>query len=104
MKNHGKLPNLIVGGALKGGSTTIYHYLKQHPQIFMAKRKELRFFAYDVNDPWCLENNHAFPIKTLDDYKAAFSSVTNEIGIGEASPNYLASLTAPQRVLTQFLT
>ncbi len=98
MSHQGRLPNLIVGGALKGGSTTLYHYLKQHPQIFMAERKELRYFAYDVNDPWCLENGSAFPIKTLDEYKAAFAPVTDEVAFGEASPNYLASQFAPQKI------
>lgn len=92
------LPNFLVGGALKGGTTTLYHYLKQHPDVFMAARKELRFFAYDVDDPWCLENGHAFPIKNLEAYKAEFSDVGEETAVGEASPNYLASSFAPQKI------
>jgi hypothetical protein len=90
-----KAPNFIVGGAIKAGTTTLYQYLKQHPQIFMSERKELRYFAYDPTNQWCIENSHAFPIKTFDKYLEEFSTVNDEIAIGEVSPNYLASAFAP---------
>lgn len=43
------LPNCIVNGVAKSGTTAIYNYLKEHPEIYMSARKELNFFAYDVN-------------------------------------------------------
>lgn len=92
------VPNFIVGGALKGGSTAVYHYLKQHPQIFMAEPKELRYLGYDPDDPWCAAHPEAFPIKSFDDYLAAFTAVEDQIAIGEASPTYLASPFAARRV------
>lgn len=95
-------PNFIVGGALKGGSTAVFHYLKQHPQIFVAEEKELRYLGYDKNDPWCQAHPEAFPITTLEDYLNAFAGVQDEIAIGEASPAYMASPFAAQRTKELF--
>lgn len=91
-------PNFIVAGAIKAGTTTLYQYLKQHPQVFVPETKELRYFAYDTKDQWCIENGQAFPIKSFDKYLDEFSSVKDEIAVGEVSPNYLASATAPQAI------
>ena len=41
------LPNLLIIGATKAGTTSLHHYLDQHPEIFMCKRKETNFFAKD---------------------------------------------------------
>lgn len=38
------LPNFLIIGAGSCGTTSLYHYLKQHPQIFMSPQKETRFF------------------------------------------------------------
>lgn len=38
------LPNLIVIGAPKGGTTSLHHYLGAHPDVFMSRRKELGLF------------------------------------------------------------
>ncbi|NOT28711.1 MAG: sulfotransferase [Acidobacteria bacterium] len=40
------LPNFLLIGAAKAGSTSIHEYLKQHPQIFMSARKEPNYFAF----------------------------------------------------------
>ena len=40
------LPNFLIIGAPRSGTTSLYHYLKAHPQVFMSKQKELRFFAF----------------------------------------------------------
>ena len=41
-----KLPDFLIVGAAKSGTTSIFNYLIQHPQIFMPALKEPRFFAY----------------------------------------------------------
>lgn len=47
--NHSiKKPNFYIVGAPKCGTTTMYYWLKQHPQICMAGRKELHFFGSDL--------------------------------------------------------
>ena len=38
-------PDFVVIGAMKAGTTSLYHYLRDHPQIFMPKVKELDFFV-----------------------------------------------------------
>ena len=43
-----RLPNLIVPGAAKAGTTTVYHYLAQHPKIYLPRTKEPNFFSNDV--------------------------------------------------------
>lgn len=40
----GRLPNLVVVGATKAGTTSLYRYLGEHPQIFMSAIKEPRYF------------------------------------------------------------
>jgi hypothetical protein len=41
------LPNLIIIGAGKCGTTSLHHYLSEHPEIFMSHQKELQFFQRD---------------------------------------------------------
>ena len=43
------LPDFIIAGASRSGTTSLYYYLSEHPQIFMPKQKELRFFDKDSN-------------------------------------------------------
>jgi hypothetical protein len=72
---HGALPNLIIIGGLKCGTTSIHHYLGLHPKIQMSKPKELNFFVEELN--WDLG---------LDWYRTRFDS---RFGVrGESSPHY----------------
>jgi hypothetical protein len=41
-----KLPDFLIVGAMKSGTTSLYHYLKQHKQIFMPICKEPYFFSH----------------------------------------------------------
>lgn len=43
--NH--LPNFLIIGVPRGGTSSLYSYLKQHPQIYMSPVKEPRFFAFE---------------------------------------------------------
>ncbi len=45
----GALPNLIVIGGLKCGTTSLHHYLALHPEIAMSRPKELNFFVAELN-------------------------------------------------------
>ncbi|MEL6931203.1 MAG: sulfotransferase, partial [Cyanobacteria bacterium J06600_6] len=38
-------PNFLILGVAKSGTTSLYHYLCQHPEIFMSRVKEPNFFA-----------------------------------------------------------
>jgi hypothetical protein len=41
-------PKLVVGGASKSGTTALYYYLRQHPEICVPHKKELHFFSRDA--------------------------------------------------------
>jgi hypothetical protein len=45
----GALPNLVVIGGLKCGTTSLHHYLNLHPRIAMSRPKELNFFVTELN-------------------------------------------------------
>jgi len=72
-----KMPNFLVIGAQKAGTTSLYEYLEQHPDIFMSKPKEPRFFADD--DAYS---------KGLTFYSKFFVECKDEKMVGEASTAY----------------
>jgi hypothetical protein len=43
------LPNLIIIGAMKAGTTSLHYYLNVHPEISMSNEKELDFFIEEKN-------------------------------------------------------
>jgi Sulfotransferase domain len=47
----GALPNLVVIGGLKCGTTSFHHYLNLHPEVEMSRPKELNFFVEELNWP-----------------------------------------------------
>ena len=88
------LPNFLIFGVQKAGTTSIYSYLEQHPQVYTSPRKETDFFCRDLAQPLSedeprLTRGGRKRILTIEDYESLFSGVTNEVAIGEASPNYL---------------
>lgn len=98
------LPNFIVIGVAKGGTTSLYRYLDQHPQIFMYADKGTNFFGYEDARDWKWHDEgeppllRHFHVRTLAEYEAAFAGVTDEIAIGEVSPQYFRSPTAARRI------
>lgn len=93
------LPNFIVAGAKKTATTSMYEYLKQHPQIYMSPIKEAKYFAYEPHNPNHVSAGYQqYPIRTMEAYQDLFRDVTNEIAIGEASPLYISSLYALQQI------
>jgi len=48
-RSGGALPNLVVIGGLKCGTTSLHHYLNLHPEIGMSRPKELNFFVSELN-------------------------------------------------------
>ncbi|MFN0188185.1 MAG: sulfotransferase [Bacteroidia bacterium] len=47
-KNITYFPNFLVAGAAKCGTTTLYHYLRQHPDVYMSPIKEPNHFSTDI--------------------------------------------------------
>lgn len=81
------IPNFFIVGAPKCGTTALYRYLSEHPNIFLAQLKEPHFFATDLG---------TYPaVKTLEAYQALFRHRTPaHLRVGEASVYYLRSTAA----------
>jgi hypothetical protein len=73
------LPNFMIIGCQKCGTTTMFHHLAHHPDIFLPRIKESKFFIHD----------HAYS-KGLSFYERAYFSEWNgENAAGEADPDYI---------------
>lgn len=99
----GRMPNFLIIGAAKAGTTALYYYLKQHPQIFMSPVKEPNFFALEgqkpnFRGPGDGEAINRFSITDIEAYQALFEGAENALAVGEASPLYLYSPDAPKRI------
>ena len=81
------LPDFLVVGAQKAGTTALYEYLRRHPQISGPSWKEVSFFDrhWARGESW---------------YRGNFPNVARTRGkhVGEASPSYVFHPLAPQRV------
>lgn len=91
------MPNFLIIGVSKAGTTSLVSYLQQHPQIFMAPQKCCQFFAIEGN----IEIKNRYPKKRIIDikeYKKLFDGVRGELAIGEASNIYLSSEAASKRI------
>jgi hypothetical protein len=83
-------PNFIIIGAMKAATTSLYTYLKQHPDVFMTSIKEPKFFNnLNKNSVFKLKGKGLVKIKTMEQYQNLFQKAINEIAIGEASPSYI---------------
>jgi hypothetical protein len=71
------LPNLVIIGAMKSGTTSLHHYLNSHSQISLSNPKELHFFVKEKN--W---------VKGLEWYQSHFDAAA--LIRGETSPSYTA--------------
>jgi len=118
------LPNFFVVGATKAGTTSLYHYLDQHPQIYMSPIKEPSYFASEVrpenfadeyrqelreslvmvqeflNGPM-QEKRFGGLIFDWEDYGRLFRNVTDQKAVGEASVCYLWSKTAARDIASR---
>lgn len=96
------LPNFIVIGAAKAGTTALYHYLAEHPQVFMSAVKETNFFAFGLDAhgrPLCGGPDASrFGVRSLAEYEALFAEAGGAVAIGEASPIYLECPSAAGRI------
>lgn len=94
------LPNFIVIGTQKGGTTSLYNYLIQHPCIASAFAKEVHFFdnhtrAHNFGKGMAWYRSH-FEYSLHKSYNKIVHQ--QDLITGEASPDYIFDLHAPQRI------
>ena len=73
---HGRLPDFVIVGAMKAGTTSLSAWLRAHPQVFVPQQKELHFFD-------------SFWGRGVDWYRSLFAEAPEGAVIGEATPNYM---------------
>tara|TARA_B100000609_G_scaffold67966_1_gene53821 strand:+ start:153 stop:1043 length:891 start_codon:yes stop_codon:yes gene_type:complete len=79
------LPNLLIVGAAKSGTTSLHNYLKQHPEIFMSNHKEPHFLINKEIG----ENRIPKGVKKLNEYISLFDGSDTFKYRGESSAMYL---------------
>src|SRR5215211_5523906 len=77
------MPNFLIIGAMKSGTTALYYYLEQHPEIYMSPVKEPNFFSSQERE------NAADAVTNIGTYQHLFRGGSGEKAIGEASHSYL---------------
>jgi hypothetical protein len=103
-KIHNNIPDFLIIGAGKSGTTSLDNYLKQHPQIFIPSVKEPNFYGFEltkIEDFMGDEAEIAYYrscITTLDDYLKLFQGAGDHQVKGETSNTYLYHDSAPDRI------
>ena len=83
------LPTFLIIGAPKAGSTSLYHYVGQHPDVFTSAVKEPGFF-------WTYKTEGK--VETLQEYQKLFKGSETFKAVGEGSPTYLFDENAPRLI------
>jgi hypothetical protein len=93
-----KLPNLFIVGTGRAGTTSLYNYLKQHPEVFMSPIKEPQYFLrkdiYEFHDGIDIEKI----ISDFGEYVSLFKGGEHKKIRGEASALYLYSKSATHEI------
>jgi len=119
------VPNFFIAGASKTGTTSLYHWLAAHPQVYMSPNKEPSYFSTETRpenfapeyqamvrqqmedvkrfvnegpEPKLPRKEISGVVVEWQDYLRLFSGATNETAIGEGSVCYLWSRTAAQGI------
>lgn len=118
-----KAPNFFVIGVVKGGTTSLYHYLDQHPDIYVPPVKETNHFAAADIDPahflqgyaqdvemdldryiarGMKEQVHIAHVNEPAHYAALFSKVEGQKAVGEISNSYMVCPSAAAAIYAAY--
>lgn len=96
------LPNFLVIGAGRSGTTSLHRWLGQHPDVFVSGEKSPNFFvSHEPLPPREGPRLRAMARQWVSDpgeYAALFDGARVEKAVGEVSPVYLQATSAPQRI------
>jgi hypothetical protein len=88
-----KLPNLIIAGAPKAGSSSLFHWLAAHPEVYGAPCKETFYFI--DQDSSLLRPEANYNLHGLEPYQSFFPNCPEDVKIVlEATPHYIYQKTA----------
>ena len=115
------LPDFFIAGAAKSGTTSMYHFLDSHPEIYMSPVKEPNHFCIDIKPSEFsaefilhekqknldiekyvageMKQKHwGYFVQNRRDYKMLFKNRTIEKAAGEVSNSYLYSASAAEQI------
>lgn len=96
------LPNFVFIGAPKSGTTALWWYLSEHPDIYPGKQHHIGYLAYGTNESgeplYGDPEMHKWNVRTLEEYEAQFEDAGDATAIGDVSPIYLEVPHAPSRM------
>ena len=99
------LPNFLIIGAAKAGTSALFHTLRQHPQVYMSPYKEPKFFAFESPEELTFKaaDGGSAPVNFTavlerSKYEQLFDDARGELALGEASPQYLYVEKSPSRI------
>ena len=93
--NREKRTDFFIAGNSKSGTSALYFFLSQHPELCMSSPKEPNFFATD----FCHDRDiGAFTKKSLTEYLSFFDNAAGDRLWGEASACYLYSKEAAKNI------
>ena len=108
MNNTFRLPDFIIVGAMKAGTTSMYHILNHHDDVFIPGREIYFFdmddiqqhpdFFMDDRGNWTFHDYEHHSKDYLDWYSSFFQNAADGQVIGEDSTTYMASSKAPRRI------
>jgi hypothetical protein len=101
--------NLFIVGAAKSGTTSLYNYLNQHPDVFFPKVKEPNYYSnIESEDPLVYKKPKEgvfYHNKIINDEKVYFSlyNTSDKFKIvGDSSPSYLWDIEASNKIYSDF--
>jgi len=84
------LPNFLVIGAPRSGTSWIHQNLRQHPQVFIPKTKELHYFDRHYE-------------RSIEYYESLFMDWAGQEAVGELTPGYLSGVYSPNRNIPELI-
>jgi hypothetical protein len=96
------MPNFLMIGGAKAGTSSLYAYLRQHPDVFLSEVRECDFFVLEGGTPrYSGPGDHIALrryVTTLDQYQALFEGASGRRAVGESSDLYLDGDGAAERI------
>lgn len=94
------IPNLFLVGAPKCGTTSLYEYLRQHPQVFFPHRDDHTYSLVKEPQHFCpdLDIGERYAIRDQSDYLALYRDTSASRWRGDASTYYLYSMASPRLI------
>lgn len=82
---NGRLPDFVIIGAIRSGTTSLARYLGSHPDIYMARQKEVHYFDSRLE-------------KGAEWYASQFGEARPSQACGEATPAYMSNRDAMRQM------